>query len=158
MHDQRHMMIGKLTEEEIERVLETNSVGRIGCSDGGKTYVVPVSYVYDGHHVIAHSLYGLKIKMMRANPSVCFEVDEIRSNVNWNSVIAWGTYQELNDERDRLEAIRSFVNRMKRKKISTTAHPPGLRSGGNTVSPTESARAIIYRIILDTKTGRFERG
>lgn len=54
------------------------------------TYVVPVNYVYDGKFIIAHSVAGMKIQMMRKNRDVCFEVDEMKSITNWKSVIAWG--------------------------------------------------------------------
>jgi hypothetical protein len=37
---------------------------------------VPITYVFDGEAVYAHSADGLKIRMMRANPHVCFEVDQ----------------------------------------------------------------------------------
>ena len=48
-------MLGELTEKEIEEVLTTNVVGRIGCSSGQRIYVVPVTYVYDGESVIGHT-------------------------------------------------------------------------------------------------------
>jgi nitroimidazol reductase NimA-like FMN-containing flavoprotein (pyridoxamine 5'-phosphate oxidase superfamily) len=69
-------------------------VGRLGCSTDGKMYIVPVTFVYDGTYIYAHSKEGLKIKMMRNNPSVCFEVDIIDNLTNWRSVILWGEYEE----------------------------------------------------------------
>ena len=33
--------------------------------------------------------------MMRANPFVCFEVEDIDDLANWHSVIAWGVFEEL---------------------------------------------------------------
>src|SRR6476659_6913400 len=102
-------MIGELTDQKIEEVLKENVLGRIGCNNGRKNYVVPVNYAYDGKFIIAHSVMGMKIEMMRANPHVCFEVDEMKDLVHWKSVIAWGVYQELEDERDRYYAMRLFV-------------------------------------------------
>jgi nitroimidazol reductase NimA-like FMN-containing flavoprotein (pyridoxamine 5'-phosphate oxidase superfamily) len=120
-------------------------------------YVVPINYVYDGRYIIAHSLVGMKIEMMRRNPNVCFEVDEVKDFTNWKSVIAWGEYQELVAERERYAAMKLFVDRMLRMKISETAIPPELseqrvhpRSPGN-------IRPVIYRILLSEKTGRFEK-
>ena len=54
-------MLGKLTDKEIKQVLQNNLLGRIGCHDDGKTYIVPVNYVYDGTYIIAHSMMGMKI-------------------------------------------------------------------------------------------------
>lgn len=44
-----------------------------------------------------------KIEMMRKNPKVCFEVDDIKNIFSWKSVIAWGTFEEITDiaEQDR---------------------------------------------------------
>ena len=150
-------MIGKLNKTQIEEVLKGNVLGRIGCSDGNKSYVVPVNYVYDGKCIIGHSLVGLKIRMMRKNPEICFEVDEIKDFTNWKSVIVWGRYQELTDERERYNAMKLFVDRMLRLKISETAIPPEIsvkrvhpRSPGN-------IKPIIYRIVVTEKSGRFEK-
>lgn len=150
-------MIGRLNDEQIDEVLRANVLGRIGCTDGTKMYVVPINYVYDGKFIIAHSVAGMKIEMMRRNPEVCFEVDEVKNFTNWKSVIAWGQYQELIAERERYAAMKLFVDRMIRMKISETAVPPEIsdtrvhpRSPGN-------IRPVIYRLLLTEKTGRFEK-
>ena len=150
-------MIGRLRDDEIKELLLSSVMGRLGCNDGEKMYVVPINYVYDGKYIIAHSLVGMKIEMMRKNPNVCFEVDEVKDFTNWKSVIAWGEYQELVAERERYAAMKLFVDRMLRMKISETAAPPELseqrvhpRSPGN-------IRPVIYRILLSEKTGRFEK-
>ena len=149
-------MIGNLNEEQINEVLSQNVLGRLGCGDKGKIYVVPINYVFDGRNIIAHSVMGMKIRMMRNNPEVCFEVDEMKDFNNWKSVIAWGTYQELEDERERYAAMKLFVDRMMRMKISETAIPPEI--SGQRVHPRspENIRPVIYRIVLHEKTGRYE--
>lgn len=149
-------MLGALNKEEIEDLLINGSLGRIGCCSKRKTYIVPVNYVYDGKAIIAHSVEGSKIFMMRENPNVCFEVEEIINNQNWKSVIAWGTYHEITDEHERYEAMKLFVDRMMKLKVSTTAHPPEL-SEDRLNQRSSSVRAVIYRIILHEKTGRFEK-
>lgn len=150
-------MIGKLNKEQIEEVLKENVLGRIGCSDGKKNYVVPVNYVYDGKYIIGHSLDGMKISMMRKNPDTCFEVDEMKNFTNWKSVIVWGRYQELTDEKEKYAAMKLFVDRMMRLKISETAIPPEI--SGTRVHPRApgNIKPVIYRILVSEKTGRFER-
>ncbi|HET9056741.1 MAG TPA: pyridoxamine 5'-phosphate oxidase family protein [Chitinophagaceae bacterium] len=150
-------MIGILSTEEIEEVLKENVLGRIGCNDGIKTYVVPVNYVYNGTSIIAHSAEGLKIKMMRENKEVCFEVDDIKSYTNWRSVIAWGYYQELLDERDRYNAMKLFVERMLHVKVSESAIVPGEVEKKVHSFSKKHVKPVIYRIVLTEKTGRFER-
>jgi len=147
-------MLGSLNTSEIEDLLYQCNLGRIGCSYQGKVYVVPVNYIYDGRSVIAHSVEGLKTRIMRNNPSVCFEVDEVETNKKWKSVIAQGIYQEIVEERERYEAMKLFVDRMLKLKVSATAHPPEMQPERlhNT-----SVKPVIYRILLLEKTGRYEK-
>ena len=70
-------MLGELSPEEIEEVLRSEITGRIGCHADGRTYVVPVTYGYQRGYVYCHSSEGLKLRMMRKNPVVCFEVDHV---------------------------------------------------------------------------------
>ena len=68
-------MLGKLTLLQIEEVIKGQIVGRIGCHANGMTYVVPVSYAYDGDYIYVRTFEGLKLDMMRKNPKVCFEIE-----------------------------------------------------------------------------------
>jgi nitroimidazol reductase NimA-like FMN-containing flavoprotein (pyridoxamine 5'-phosphate oxidase superfamily) len=143
-------MLGELRETEVETVLRTQIIGRIGCHAFGKTYVVPITYAYDGRCVFAHSSDGMKLHMMRENPHVCFEVDYMDDLANWNSVIAWGTFSELRDPAERANALDLLIDRIGPHLRET---PPGA-----SVHPHEGMKdAILYRIELETKTGRFER-
>lgn len=149
-------MIGILTNEQIEEVLKANVLGRIGCNDGNKTYIVPTNYAYDGKFIIGHSLEGMKIKMMRSNPEICFEVDEMKNFNSWKSVILWGWYQELHDERDRYYAMKLFIDRMLHIKTSKTALWPEISEDKVHPHLPDNIRPVIYRIVITKKTGRFE--
>ena len=142
-------MLGELTPTEIERVLRENVVGRIGCHASGQTYVVPVTYAYDGVDVYSHSRDGLKLRMMRENPHVCFEVDHMDGQANWSSVIAQGTFVELHGS-EREQAKRVLLSTMESR---LPLGPPG-----ESVHPHDGMiAATVYRIVLANKTGRFER-
>ena len=144
-------MLGTLDREQIDRVLHGSAVGRIGVHADGRTYVVPVSYVYDGDAVFCHSAEGLKIRMMRANPEVCFEVDQIDDLANWRSVIAWGHYEELSADLA-LAAVNLLRSRLGPLTNSETAGPAG-RAPEQEVDGIE----VAYRIRLRERTGRFEK-
>ncbi|MBX2900158.1 MAG: pyridoxamine 5'-phosphate oxidase family protein [Cyclobacteriaceae bacterium] len=88
-------MLGELSTSEIEALLHRNVIGRVGMQADGKVYVVPITYVYDGGTVLGHTTEGLKIELLRKNPHCCFEVDEVKSIAAWQSVIAWGRFEEL---------------------------------------------------------------
>jgi nitroimidazol reductase NimA-like FMN-containing flavoprotein (pyridoxamine 5'-phosphate oxidase superfamily) len=150
-------MLGKLTESEIESVLKNNILGRLGCHDGFRTYVVPVSYVYDGRELILHSVEGQKIHMMRQNNRVCLLVDEIHGFTNWKSVLVQGIYQEITDEMQRYQAMKIFVERMMKLKISATAQPPDMSAERSRPHQPGSVKPVIYRILIEEKSGRFEK-
>ncbi|MNE62876.1 Pyridoxamine 5'-phosphate oxidase [compost metagenome] len=142
-------MIGELNEQQISEVLKSQSVGRIGCHFDETTYVVPVSYVFDGEYIYAHSREGMKIKMMRQNPQVCFEVEEVESGASWRSVIAWGEYEELQDEEDRDAAMKLLVKHF----LPSIQNESILLSHGLGTYKV----AVVYRIRLTKKVGRFEK-
>ena len=67
-------MLGELTDAQIEQLLASEVIARIGCISDGSVYVVPVTYVYDGTYVWGHAMDGAKLTAMRADPRVCVEV------------------------------------------------------------------------------------
>lgn len=141
-------MVGDLNASEIERILGDSIIGRIGCHAFGRTYVVPITYAYDGRYVYANSSDGMKLHMMRSNPHVCFEVDTMDDVANWESVIANATFEELHGEQADA-AWHLLVNRVEQ----LVSQPPGA-----SMHPTSTASpAILYRLHLTEKTGRFER-
>ena len=141
-------MLGELTKREIEQTLQENVIGRVGCHAYGQTYVVPITYAYDGKYVYAHTAVGMKLHMMRENPRLCFEVDQMDDLANWRSVIAWGTFEELRGQVAD-EAMRFLVDTIELR----LSGPPGA-----SVHPNNAMeRLVVYRIKLELKTGRFER-
>ena len=149
-------MLGQLNHGEMEELLRSSVLGRIGCHADGRTYVVPVAFVYEDGAVIGHSTQGLKMQMMRKNPHVCFEVDAMQDLGNWRSVIAWGKFEELRGtEADR--AIATLLARlMPLAASSETSHPPKDLTHQHRAQLGELP-AVVYRIRLDRMTGRFER-
>lgn len=148
-------MLGILTVEEIEKVLADNVNGRIGYIDNDRVYVIPVSYAYNGTDLILHSHEGSKINAMRKSPHVCFEVDEIKDQANWRSVLAWGNYEEVTDNRERYYAMKYLVGRLLHVKVSETM-PLGEHTNDATPDPHEK-RPVVYRIRIREKSGRYER-
>ncbi|MES2702446.1 MAG: pyridoxamine 5'-phosphate oxidase family protein [Bacteroidota bacterium] len=149
-------MLGELSEDEINDLLQNSLIGRIGCSDGERTYVVPVSYLFSRDHVVCHSREGLKIEIMRKNPSVCFAVDDIRDYTHWRSVIAWGKYEELTNEEEINKVKDSFSEEMLRRKASLTALPPEAVPNEHKEKPAYM-KPVYYRIWLTEVSGRFEQ-
>lgn len=146
-------MIGELSTEEMERVLRDEVVGRIGCHARGDTYVVPVTYVYDGSSIISHTGEGLKIRMMRENPKVCFEVDQLGHLPSWRSVIVRGLFEELRDKELEL-GLQHLVERLRVGPAAVPGHGAGVYVA--TDEPGPARQSIVLAIRIRDMTGRFE--
>lgn len=148
-------MFGKLSHEQIEEVLHEQIVGRIGCHFDGVTYVLPISYAYDGDYIYCLTKEGMKMKLMRQNSRVCFQVDDLQNMANWKSVIAWGDFEELKNGAARKEAVQQLMKRALPIISSETTH----------IGPywpffpdnPDEIKGIVFRIRLEAKTGRFEK-
>jgi nitroimidazol reductase NimA-like FMN-containing flavoprotein (pyridoxamine 5'-phosphate oxidase superfamily) len=147
-------MIGQLSPPEIENLLHTEVIAHLGCHANGHTYVVPVTYFYDGDAIIGYSPDGLKLWMMRENPKVCVEVDHIDDLASWRTVVAHGTFEELSGTAAD-EALSKLTARLLSAKASETAAPShGLDQHALALNRKKFS---VYRITLEQKTGRFER-
>ncbi|MGZ4558151.1 MAG: pyridoxamine 5'-phosphate oxidase family protein [Mycobacteriaceae bacterium] len=160
-------MLGELNGQQIENVLHAEVIGRIGCHVDGRTYIVPITYAYDGTSIYGHSAAGLKVKMMRANPSVCFEVEHVDDLANWSSVIAWGSFEELQGDAA-TSGMQTLLDRLVPLMASASGQPShglgpdGVPSGSaqrvaeDHRADTAGKGAVLYRLRLTEKSGRFE--
>ena len=147
-------MLGKLTDIQVNNLLTRNAVGRIGYRDAKKTYITPVTYVYDGMYIIGQTNEGLKLDIMRRHPFVCFEVDAMSSMSNWESVIVWGNFEELQDD-EALEARKYLYNSILDLLTVTAVHPHE-HDPFHLIDDSNRIKEVMYRIKLTEKTGRFE--
>ena len=149
-------MLGSLSAAEIEDLLRTEVIARLGCHAEGRIYIVPVTYAYDGDALLVQSADGLKVRMMHQNPVVCVEVDHIDNLANWRSVIAWGRFEELFGS-DATAALARLRERLQPLLVSETTPAAETLREGEVRMRRGNGHAAIYRIRLLEKTGRFER-
>ncbi len=135
-------VIRELPAEGIDELLRTAIVGRIACCGhgvvgDGRPYLVPLSYGYDGDAVYAHSGPGRKLDFMRAEPRVTFEVDQAEAPDRWRSVIAEGTFEEIDDPDQRRAALRVIYPQP-------------------TAIPELGSQTVVFRLRLTARSGRYE--
>jgi uncharacterized protein len=145
-------MSGELDNEEIEALLRTQIIGRIGCNAADKTYIFPLTYVFDGQSILGHTSEGTKIDMLRQNPKVCFQIDKIDNMMSWQSVILWGIFEELHgyEARFSMQKLIARMSSLATDDVNAPMHgleTHQLESGGT--------KSVIYRINILEKTGRF---
>lgn len=149
-------MIIEMSPARMDELLRKQLVGRIGCHADGITYIVPINYVYDSGHIYGQTVEGMKIHMMRKNPRVCFEVDAHSGLFDWESVIAWGTFRELEGD----EASRARDLLLRKLRDFATVHDETSRSileERFLRAPYIDGRApITFAIEISERTGRYE--
>lgn len=148
-------MLGKLNHDQMLNVLASQALGRLACTDGTQPYIVPVTYTFDGKYIYGQSNEGKKMKILRNNPNVCFEVDMMTDMANWQSVLVYGTFEELNNEAA-VSAREKLFSRVYSLMTSSTIHGYE-HEVTDTVDDANRVKPVMYRIHIKSMTGRFEK-
>ena len=144
--------IKEMNFAEIESLLNSVRYGHLGCAQGGRPYVVPVSFAYDNHTIYLFTTEGKKSEIIDANPEVCLQVEEVVDNHHWRSALITGRAEKLTSQKDREKAMS----------VVTAANPdlePALsyRWLDDWVREQKDTE-IIYRIERESVTGRQANG
>ncbi len=101
--------IEELSETEISKILGRLNYGHLGCVRDNKPYVVPVNYAYENGTIFIYTTEGKKFEIIRSNPNVCLQVEDVVDNQHWQSVIVEGTAEQITDEDERKKAADLIV-------------------------------------------------
>lgn len=142
-----HGEIESLNPQENMQLIERNHFAHLACHSSKEVYLVPISYIFEDGAIYSHSKPGHKIDIMRKNPEVCFQVEEVQDFFHWKSVVLWGRFEELfGDEATRImrRLIQKFAGDVKRRSDLEVDFAAQLES------------SIMYRIKIEKFTGRAE--
>jgi hypothetical protein len=150
-------MRGELNSDQINNLLTSQLIGRLACSDGLYPYIIPMAYTYDGEYIYGQTEEGKKIDILRKNPNVVFQIDSYLDIFNWQSVIIFGQFEEINNEEDYYAKniiLRKIMPFMTHTSIHHYEH-----STIETINPEVNyiTKKIIFKISINEKTGRFEK-
>ena len=141
---------------EIVDIISRCSVIRLGLSDNGVPYIVPLSFGYkekDGQITFFfHSaIEGRKIDIMKSNPHVCFELDNLLNiiqgetpckwSAEYESVIGYGEISFIDDIEEKKSAMDLIV-----KKYGYAEVPE--------YSPGILARTALYKLSVSEIIGK----
>ena len=101
-------MMKTLSNDDGRRLFQSARVARLGCIVNGEPYVVPINCLLEGDSLYSHSLKGLKISALRENPRACVQVDDIESELNWRSAIAFGKFEEITNPHERANILNKL--------------------------------------------------
>lgn len=148
-------MLGELDSQKMKLMLSSQSLGRLACCMNKKPYIIPVTYAFDGDYIYGQSNEGMKLDMMRKNPNVCFEVDQMLNMRNWQSVVVYGKFEELSGEA--AEAARELLfGHVYTLATSSTVHLHE-HSANSSIDDSTRVKHVMYRIKIESMTGRFEQ-
>lgn len=136
-------MTKPLTDHESKALLLEGKLGRLGCIANDEPYVIPINYLFEDGFIYSHSLPGRKIDALHAQPRACLQVDMIESDIEWRSVIAYGTFEEVKLPSERIGILGKLLSRFPK------------------LTPVESVLAqdaaapepVVFRIRVDRITG-----
>lgn len=105
-------MITELGAKAIEKLLSEQTIAHLGCVlESGEPYIVPVNYIYKDKQIYIHCLPGQKLDALRANGKACVQIEKIEKGCRWQSVIAFGEFQEIKKTNEKIEILREFNER-----------------------------------------------
>ena len=98
--------VKELSEKEIAGFLKRTGYGHIACCRDGEPYVVPVHFAYDDGDIYVYTTEGKKYEIIKENPRVCLQAEEVADNENWQSVIVDGEAEQITDDAERERAMQ----------------------------------------------------
>jgi nitroimidazol reductase NimA-like FMN-containing flavoprotein (pyridoxamine 5'-phosphate oxidase superfamily) len=136
---------------EIDALIKASTVCRLGLSDDGKPYVVPMCFGYDGKNLYLHSAKsGMKIDILKKNDRVCFEFDSYGRleesdkacdwGIEYKSVIGFGKASFVEDEDDKKKALDTIMSQY---------------TGRNFEFPPQMLKAVaVIKVDIESITGK----
>lgn len=109
-------------------------------------YVVPVHYAYDEPHVYIYTTESKKTDIIKANPAVCLQVEEVTDGNHWQSVIITGNAVQLMAKKEIERAMKFILAANPRLTPAVSLHwmDDWVRSNFE----------VVYRITPTAMTGR----
>lgn len=138
--------IREMTNFENEEMLRRVGYGHLACARNDQPYIVPINYVYEKPYVYFYTTLGIKTDIIKENPRVCLQLEEIVDNGNWRSVVVRGNAEKVISS-DEKEQIIKLIHPNGPGSTPAT----GIRWVNNWISENKN---IVLRIKPDSVTGR----
>ena len=137
---------------EIEKIIESSLICRLGLCNNNIPYVVPLNFGYKEKVLYFHSApEGKKIEYIRKNNNVCFEIEgpvkiiEAVSACNWatkyTSIIGWGKVDFVSDTREKKDALDIIMKHHSKKT-------------GWKYSESSIKKVCIFKVIIEKANGK----
>ena len=136
----------EMRDDEIYALLQRVGYGHLACCRNDQPYVVPIYYACEGHEIFMYTTAGLKSEILRVNPRICLQVEELLETGGWRSVVVTGTVHEITDRTEREEAVELIRH-------SNPSLLPALAIKWSKDWMRKNVE-VVYKIDIDSATGR----
>lgn len=104
----------------LDEIIKESRVCRLGLTDGDQPYIVPLNFGYQAPYLYFHcATEGRKLDLIKQNPKVCFEFDELirlkkdRNACEWGaeyrSIIGEGVAEIVNDDEEKRKGLARIM-------------------------------------------------
>lgn len=123
-----------LTRDQAFELLQSQPVAHLGIVIDNAPYVMPMSYVVDGDHILFRTMAGMKLDAIKGNPRVCVEVSSFdEATGDWVSVIVRGSARLVDDSSTRQDTIARLYSKYHKVMGSPLSGGGGLAPPGGSV-------------------------
>jgi uncharacterized protein len=141
---------GLYDRESIDRVLDAGLVAHVAFVDGGTPVCIPLLYARLEDDLLVHgSTASRALRTLAGGAEACVTVTVVHGLVlarsvfehsaNYDSVVAFGRFERVDEEADRLAAFEAFTNKLL----------PGRWEEARGPSPKELKATTILRMPID---------
>lgn len=145
-----------MLSSETEELLQKKFYGHLGCASAKEIYVVPITYVYVNGTVYGYTHEGKKMELIRANPRVCLQVEEVQSGHKWKSAICNGTCTAVSDPSEIQKARLLMAEKFAKIREHEVYDPYFLLIEELNMHSEKEPASILYKIQLEEVTGKKE--
>lgn len=137
--------------EDIEKIISQSRVCRLAMVDGDTPYIVPMNFGYKDGQLFFHcAKEGKKIDLIKKNPHICFEFDDLIKlkkaqlacdwGVDFQSVIGWGKAEFLDDLEEKTAALNCIMSQYSDREFE--------------YQEKMLEKTLVIKVIIDKMTGK----
>lgn len=150
--DQMRRSDRQMSEDQALKLLAEGEYGILTTiGEDGFPYGVPISYAYSAGHLYFHSATeGKKLRNIAFNPKIQFvvvgetEVLDSKFSTNFESVMAFGTAEEITEPEAKIKALMLLVEK----------YSPGFEASGEAYAKGSGHKTRVIRMKIEHVTGK----
>ena len=136
----------------IERILTGSKICRIAVLDKNVPYIVPLNYGYFNNCLYMHSApAGKKIRLLKRNNKVCFEIEYSSEIIKKNISCDWLTKYRSLIGYGSIEIIKDSIKKRQGLDILMKQHG---NPGKNIYKEEQLKKVVILKLSIEQVTGK----